>query len=186
MLRKRVSLEVGILPWVSFAALFFSNFAFGQKPPVKPVGQVAVVDSKGKIVGHTVGGLGLNFLATAHPSFEPTVLLQVDQRLVAVNVAKDRFYAGQILFEFENCQGTPWFPPLNRTESLLPYVVVGPPGNTIYLPQTNALPQLMTYSSVLTFGSCSSFSFSSTGIPGVALINLDTVFTPPFSLRTAP
>jgi len=187
-MRWQGSSEFALLPLTALASLLFSAPVFGQRPTLKPVQQVTVVDSNGKIVGHSFGGVGLHFLVGAHPSFEPTVLLQVAQRVVAVNVTKDRFYAGQVLFELENCQGARWFPPNDRTsESLLPYVVVGPPGNTIYLPQINALPQRMTFGSVLSFGNeCSSFPFSAPGIPGDALINLDTVFTPPFSVRTIP
>ncbi|OFW39914.1 MAG: hypothetical protein A3J28_05275 [Acidobacteria bacterium RIFCSPLOWO2_12_FULL_60_22] len=169
------------------ACLLFSAPVFGQRATVKPVVQVTVVDSKGKIVGHTLGGVGLNFVRFVNDPFEPTVLLKVNERLIALHVAKNYFFQSQLLFESENCLGNFWVSASFDEDSLLPLVAVGPPGNTLYLSQPNAASRRIALKSLFIAGKCiPNFSSNIEAIPAEPLIDLDTVFTPPFSLRAGP
>ena len=188
-MKKKLSAEIGILLSALFVCLWPAAAALAQKPTVKPVGQVVVVDSKAKIVGHAMGGLGVNFLtAVGDQPFEPTVLLQVDEHLVAVHVARNRLFGRTVYFESENCQGTPWLFASPSIESLLSLVGIAPPGNTLYLPPATVVSQQITVRSFLSSGTCNSlsFSFTTNAVPGEPLINLDTVYTPPFSVRAIP
>lgn len=161
--------------------------AFGQQGKVKPVGRVVVVDSNGKIVGATLGGTSI--IAPGNPEIRATVLLDIDQHLVAVNVARDRLYAGVILlFDSEGCTGNAWYvTDSSGLPPLLPRAVIGPPGRTVYVERQDAPVQtVMTKSRFINGNECVNFTFSLPVVPAQPLVDLLTVFTPPFSLRAAP
>jgi len=177
MMRKRLPTEIGVLFLGLFACLWFAAAALAQKPTVKPVGQVALVDSTGKIVGHVLGGLG----------WGTTVLLKIDERLVAVNVRKDGYQQGTLYFDLPNCLGIPWLPFVSPLSSFLTVASIGPPGNTVYVPQQGVPSAHVRIQSWLRSDGCSPFFNETIHVtPTESLINLDTVFTPPFSVRTAP
>ena len=154
------------------------------------INHVIVVDSKGKAVGATIGGISLITVHSVRGTqVNPTVLLRVGQHLAAVNVDRDRFYGGTLYFQSENCTGTPWFrvPLSEGRPSLLPRVAVGPPGQTLYIETPGAASQEIPVNSKMDEDlSCPSWVTTIPAIPGQALVNLLTVFTPPFSLRAAP
>lgn len=186
----------GVLPLALVACLLTPERALAQRPSVKPVSQVVVVDSKGKIAGHGMGGLSPDFVrlwsvGDSFP-FAPTVLLKVGEYLVALQVARNYFFADVVYFDSANCQGTVWLlaHPYSHVEPILPQVATGPPGNTVYVPEPNAAPRQVALKSYINNrgGDCVPMSFVTQrpAIPGQQLIDLDTVFTPPFSVRTIP
>ncbi|OFV94944.1 MAG: hypothetical protein A3H28_12935 [Acidobacteria bacterium RIFCSPLOWO2_02_FULL_61_28] len=177
------------------AGLVLGGASFAQQAKVKPVGRVVIVDSKGKIIGTTLGGLGIHNIEISGGSslaVRSIVLLAVDQHLVPVAVGRDRFYgSGVFYFELENCAGAPWFPVITSTSEppgLLSRVGIGPPGQTVYLQTDDAAPQSITIRSMLQPPlPCSNQTFHDIGaLPTQPLVDLLTIFTPPFSLRAAP
>jgi len=162
---------------------------FGQQPRVRPLREVMVVDSKGKLVGATVGGMGMLTVGSSL-QIRFIVLLQLDGLVVPVAVGRDRFYGGGVLyFEAEDCQGTPWFPvDTSSSETpILPRVGVGPPGQTLYI-EAPSPPQPITVNSLLhDFSTCTNETFDDVSAQRAnPLVDLTTEFTPPFSLRAAP
>ena len=161
------------------------------------VNHAVVVDSKGKTVGATIGGVGLvTSRFTRGTQIHPTVLLRVGQHLVAVNVDRDRFFGGTLFFESPDCSDTPWFPDppleLGGRRSLLPQTAIELPGQTLYVEKPGAVSPTVTLRSRRGegFSSCvGENSYSPITVPAVQaqpLVDLLTVFTPPFSLRAAP
>ena len=171
--------------------------AFGQQTRVRPVQQLIVADSSGKTIGRVLGGMNIynvESFASTDLNMRTVVLLQVDQTVVPVMVGRDRFYGGGgLVYESENCMGTPFFSPgvrLPETDapSLFPLTAIGPPGQTIYIAIPGAAPRAISKRSVLEFGlRCSNETGNiPNAIPTHPLVDLLTIFTPPFSLRAAP
>ena len=178
----KISTRVATLLAVLFACLLHADLAFAEKPSVRPVGQVVVVDSKGKIVGNTDGGMIGDYF-----SGRATILLKVDERLFAVRVVKNTLFGFPLYFRFTNCQGQPWYPVASADQPLWPTAAIFTPGMSVYLPRLDAVVEQITYQSVWQWdGGCRNLSNTTALIPAEPLIDLDTVFTPPFSVRTIP
>ena len=125
----------------------------------------------------------------AAPAVRATVLLDIDDRLVAVNVARDRLYAGVILlFDSLDCSGNAWYvTDSSGIPPLLQPAVIGPPGQTLYVASTDAAPRtVLSRSRFVNGNQCVNFQFSLDAIPMEPLVDLLTEFTPPFSLKAAP
>lgn len=176
-------------------ALFFAGTAFGQQARVKPVHQITVEDSRGKAIGRSFSTIGLDIVEHGGTDLEirALVLLQIDQQLVPVAVGRDGFFGGRVLwFESENCIGTPFFSAEARSsesaQSLVPRAAIAPPGQTLYIVAPGAAPRPITIRSILEHAStCRNQTFSNiSALPSQGLLNLLTVFTPPFGLRAAP
>ena len=182
MAMKKLFSEIGILLWGAFACLGIFPPAFAQRPSVRPVNQVIIVDSTGKIVGSTSGNL-------VEPTLVPRVLLKMNDRLFTIGVGKHRLFGSvNIFYESAGCLGTPHFPTDSPVGSLLPMGALVPPGNTVYVPQQGAVSKQISFQSVfLREGGCTPHTTSIEAVPGESLgIDMDTVFTPPFSIRTIP
>ena len=178
----KMSPQVVILLSVLFACLFSADLAFAEKPTVKPIGQVTIVDSKGKIVGSAFGSI-------VEGTLVPTVLLKMNDHLFTIVVGKDRLFGRvNIFYESEGCLGTPYFPADSPVGLLLPMGALVPPGNTVYVPQQGAVPKRVSFQSIfIPVGGCRPHITSFEAVPGESLlIDLDAVFTPPFSIRTIP
>lgn len=176
--------------------------AFGQQrhpgqARVQPVQQMTVEDAGGKTIGRVIGAISVSNIESANSlnlKMRTTVLLQVDGTVVPVMVGRDRFYGGGgLVYESEDCLGTPFFSPgapLPETDapSLLPQTAIGPPGQTIYMAVPGAAQRAISKRSVLEFGlRCTNETGDiPNAIPTQPLVDLLTVFTPPFSLRAAP
>ena len=171
--------------------------AFAQQTRVKQVQQLKVEDSTGKTIGRTLGAINVYNIessASTDLNMRTVVLLQVDQTLVPAMVGRDRFYGGRGLwYESEHCMGVPFFSvdtTFSETDalSLLPQTAVAPPGQTIYVAIPGAARQTITGRSNLEFGlRCTNRTVADIPvIPTQPLVDLLTVFTPPFSLKAAP
>ena len=172
--KKLFCVGLGVL--LAFAACLLTvRLAFAEKPSVKPVGQVFLVDSKGKTMGHVVGGLGL----------VATVLLKIGDRLIGVGVTKASYLGISPFYSLPNCEGTVWL--VSRSDdSLMEGVAIGPPANTAYVPQANVVPLLVPTQSGFSNGQCVTQAGLIVGVPAQPLASLDAEFTAPFSLRAAP
>lgn len=187
-------------PFVILAMLAFGLVLVTQKSPakdkqsVKPVEQPVVVDADGDELGSV---LGLN---------GPTavVLIDFEGRLFSLNVLKDRLFGtqGPLFFTTNNCTGTPYIPVLPT--ALVTLSTIAPPGNSLYAENPNSIPLIITALSVLqpSFPGGPPASCQPTtppppppGVPpppgppqifaiaALRLVDLDTVFTAPFSIR---
>jgi len=89
----------------------------------------------------------------------------------------------------------PWFKSTDCTESpfikddqgVFPSVAINVPGNTVYVRDPNGPLQTVTVGSVLlgnvnNHGTCAQTSFSAQMYPAVPLIDLDILFTAPFTV----
>jgi hypothetical protein len=160
---------------------------------VKPVQQPVVVDARGGPIG---GVVALNGPAT-------TVLIDVGGRPFNLNVLPEQLVGtgGPLYFTMSNCAGTSYItfqPPGLSTPSVL-----AGPGNSLYAAVLNATPLPITALSTLPPSSPGGplsicFNYPTTAPPGappppplpqvfaiaaLPLVDLNTVFTPPFSIR---
>jgi len=159
-----------------------------DKQSVKPVQQPVVVDADGDTVG---GVVALNGPAA-------TVLINVGGALFSLTVLPNQLFGtgGLVYFTTMNCTGTPYITP--QPPGLSTQSVLGGPGNSLYAPVPNAIPLTITPLSVL-------FPSVPGGLPNCAppppppppsppqvfavaampLVDLNTVFTAPFSIRSS-
>jgi len=153
-----------------------------QGPPGPPSGLI-VVDANGAEVG-----------AAFDNPIVPTVLIHVGQRLIPLFVAKDSFLAtAQLVFQSLDCTGPPFMRAPNGPSSirgLVDSAAIGPPGATAYQPDLNVPSQAIIYKSLFSGGvplpaPCSQVAEGETilAFPAVAIIDLSTQFTPPFSYK---
>ncbi len=140
------------------------------------VQRLVVVDVNGKLVGEAIDLPG-----------NPVLAFQNEKLLFEVIVTPAFFsgYGGGALFyESTDCSGAPL---MNLSPTLLLQTVVNPPGMTVYVPDTSAIAQEVNINSALPDvaqgGGCSTFSFTSFMVPAVPVVDLGSLFTPPFSVR---
>jgi len=177
--------------------MILAGVTFAQQPRVRSVQQMVVEDNNGKTVGRVLGGVSVYNIESANSidmNMRTVVVLQADQTLVPVMVGRDRFYGGGgLVYELENCSGIPFFslgsviPRQTDAPSLLPRTAIGPPGQTVYTAVPGAVPRAISKKSVLEFGRCSNETGNvPNAIPTQPLVDLLTVFTPPFTLKAVP
>ena len=188
---KRLANLVRIVAISFVAGLTLPGASLAQQARVKPVGRAVVVDSQGKVVGTTLGGASMFDPGSGSINeVRPKVLLDIDEHVVAVSLGRDRLYGGSILlFDSTSCSGNAWYPPASSglPLPLLPRAIVGPPGQTLFVETLGVAPQTVTTKSRFINGSeCVNFTFTAQEVPMQPLVDLLTIFTPPFSLRAAP
>jgi hypothetical protein len=161
---------------------------------------IAVVDANGRQVGTVVGAR----IADA------TIALSVNGRHALLDVvsANSTVYPGLgallpfqgaeagllLTFESRDCSGAPFlYQPPNR---LFDWAAVAPPGMTLYLPETEGMaPRTILPGSFLETLGCQTSLATITGfddppdppttayyVPAAAIVDLLTLFTPPFRL----
>ncbi len=140
--------------------------------------RLLIFDANNKLIGD----------ATPLSQSQAVVGFRVGGHIFEVFVAQDRFWGlADIYFESPDttCSGTPLMRPLSRSFELLPLAAVAPPGSTVYIPDPQAVPRRITVGSLsqpLLQGECVVLGgeFNLEVVPSLALIDLDTKFTPPF------
>lgn len=90
-----------------------------------------------------------------------------------------------LYYESNDCTGILY---IHERVSALTPVVVHPPGdggNIVYIPEPSSLHQVVSFNSRRGYpnGACTADSFPAWVYPAIPLIDLDTVFTPPFTVR---
>lgn len=150
----------------------------------------AVYDANGKQVGE--------FYSSDNPLQYVNIILRLGQVSLPFNVNRAHIWStlgatsSTIRFESTDCSGTP-FMPASGAILLMPFFAISHPGNTVYLGddsqslRTTILPrserQIVTESAFSPFP-CSSISEGPIdAMPLTPLVDLDTLFTPPFSVR---
>lgn len=146
----------------------------------QPIDQLAVVDSNGKTVGKLIDLYKGN-------SGSAIVALKANDFIFTVWIHRDAFEAADLCFESADCSGPAlscdcFDPPLLGAAQ----AVISTPGNTLYAPAAGATPRPVTLQSTLSSdGTCQNLAGGFTcdvALPIQPLIDLNTVFTPPFRL----
>ncbi len=174
--------------------LLAQNLAAKDKGAVTPLEQAVIVDADGDRLGSVLGLNGPMALT----------LIQFQGRLFSINVSKNGLLGtgSPVLFTTANCTGTAYVSV--GTSGLVTLSTIAPPGNSLYAEDPNGIPQVITPLSLLVPsgpggqpGSCQSTTPPPPpgvpppsppqilAVPAVRLIDLNTVFTAPFSIRTA-
>jgi hypothetical protein len=161
---------------------------FAAQNMLKDRNSLTVVDAHGTKVGELFdvsgqfGGSGL-------------IVFEVDRRLVVLGVDAQGFIGGgpAVVFQSATCSGPPFIFMLDDQLSILPRSLfaaraIGGPGRTLYLEHPEAIPFVLdTFSgSRLTpEGTCPPVVRGDTVtlIQAQPVVDLDTLFTPPFSVR---
>jgi hypothetical protein len=151
----------------------------------------AVYDANGKQVGPTIG------ILTSQDG-PVVVAFRVGERVIPllvtrVGIGGDLSFGGSqnnLFFETPDCTGPP--SALALSSVMLPRAIVAEPGNTVYFVDPFGPSHLITQRSFLPGagaggqpGPCSSEAGPTviTVVPAIPLIDLDTLFTPPFSIH---
>ncbi len=178
----------------------FSGFrASAQR--LQHVEQLVVLDADGKRVGPAIGA------EHVVGQFVPLVPFRVGQVPFILGVYRDGFAPvvttspTTVLWESEDCSGTPFLQahgfPTARSLGAMPLIAVGLPGNTVYVEdgpgRTIRVRSISTPSVEALLGSpelrsqCNRSGWpvglEGLAIPARALINLDTRFRAPFTVR---
>ena len=154
--------------------------------PDSPKG-IAVVDANGKHVGTVV---------EARPR-DVTIALSVNGRRVLLDVVSSvstEYYPGALFppfrgaallaFESRDCSGPPFL--YEHPDRLLDWGAVAPPGLTLYLPAVPGVAQVTIAAGSYAGGAGCHVAehpyLDGSYVPAVAVVDLLTLFTPPFRL----
>lgn len=169
----------GMRPTIASIAIFASSSlaAYAQTPtPAAEPGLVRVFDANGKQVGNTVGV----------EKTRVTVALTAGGYVFVLRAFQDHFEfegPGTIFFESLDCSGT-LFISAQGDPTVLQLVALAPPGNTVYVPSPGAAPRSITANSALYVSGCTTQLPGGQTVdgafPAVALMDLNSQFTPPF------
>lgn len=161
----------------------------GPQAPAGPPGSLGPAGG-GLTVRDTVGTMVGSVTGLSYDGSQrvlPNVVLQRNGLLVALLVHLDHFEGTGASLVFES-PGCPLGSPLldgDFTTLILPATIEGP-GSTVYVPDTSVAPLSgsMRGQSLLQAGQCFTFPFDLvSAFPALPLVNLDTLFTPPFSIQ---
>lgn len=169
--------------------LVVASSSYSQAP--QPVEQLTVVDANGKRVGRVMGIDHLSNHVT------PIVVLKLNQLPISLSVTRSGFQipGSEILWESLDCSGPAFLffdSPSASSESLFQPGAVGYPGQTVYTTLPGGEPRVIRVGSgsVRFPGQPSSalcwqpsVVWEPTVVPARAVIDLNTQFTAPYSLR---
>jgi hypothetical protein len=160
-----------IMGWVLLVGLTYVN---GQE--LHPKRFLTVVDAQDQKVGGVI---------TVESSGWAVVAFEMEGRLFTVRVFRDRFFGpnARLLYESTNCSGQAFLEVDSPLPVLPPVAVIAPA--TVFLPLPDASVQAVNARSyqVDTDGSCLGFSETHNGLAAGSLIDLFTLFTPPFRVH---
>jgi hypothetical protein len=168
--------------------LFVANTSSAQ------VNEIEVIDSTGKTLGQVIGTQGIRYTL-------PHVPFKIGTTTVVLAIFKNRFVGGgmpvDLYFNTPGCNGQTGQPAVDIRDivpaenTIIPWSFVGADGGTVYIPTPNGQP-------ILSFNALSRFFDSGSGlvqcqeinqiiptaIPATSLINMFTLYTPPFAITT--
>lgn len=182
-----------LIPVIAAIGTLFLVAALAQKPSATQ--QLAVYDADGKKVGDVTGA------QIAWGQFLPQVSFKVESVPFMLLVFRDGFAQNnEVVWESTDCSGAPfvlgdvWYG--QSLPGPMPVVAVGLPGSTVYVEDGPARAiTVRSYSTQPVPGLYPSFgpsqceestrplSSSLQTIPARPLINIDTKFKPPFTVR---
>lgn len=198
--RRRPS-HIAVLILAVAGQLAWAVTAGAAGPAVRPVSKLTMHDAHGKRMGDVLDTLGA-------PS-EPRgfmIALEINRRIYTLYVPADmvRFVgvtsAGIVSYESTDCTGTPWVrapegaaghflnPNVPYWAPPLPHFAIGRPGQTIYVADPEPIVQereMRSYRADVP-GGCFTLPPSNSQdlvVPTAPVVNLDQVFTAPFTVR---
>ncbi len=180
---KKSAFVLPLLLVVNLASSFLPATAFAGE--LHSVQRLVVVDANGKLVGEVIDTLF---------GYNPLLAFRQEGKLFMVALTPDSapFFGitgtgignGAFYFESTDCSGAPL---MYRTPDFVLPTVVNPPGMTVYVPDTSVIPQDVNFNSVLGEvgggATCGTFSGTLSLVPAVPVVDLGSLFTPPFSVR---
>jgi hypothetical protein len=170
------------------SALAPTTFAASQDPRLKPLDSLTVFDAHDKKVGPVFSVT----LALSGGPATAMVVFEVDQQPFVLRVEPQGCVgsASSVVYRSSDCSGSPFIltgPRAVQMVNLFPENAVDAPGHTLYLEDQTAdrIPVSSFSGSQLDDGTClpASFGAGATLIPVQSIVDLDTLFTPPFSVR---
>ena len=182
---KKLEAQVAVLQG-EVTALEEGVTALDDRITAHEAAQLAVFDATNTKVGDVLG-------ITLPDVF---IALRVDTHAFALPLTTERFMGtvegigggtgGElgVAFASTDCSGTP-FVLDNRQSSVLPITQVAGPGSTVYIQEPGVASQLPTLRSILTVRGVCELAFHDTTrvFPARAVVNLHTLFRPPFVVR---
>jgi hypothetical protein len=178
-IKSYVDFTMQFLVSVTVMGLFAAN-AHGSdnKPKFKNIDTLTVFDSHKKKVGQ-IGPFPTQGCGVSAVSYEAM------GRKFSVSVNKAGFTKCKAFYFFEStdCSGTPYV--FVDASALIESARVGEPGSTVYLPKLDEFRQAIEFHSLINElePSCNTIDNTADAAPETPIINLDTVFTPPFEVR---
>lgn len=152
----------------------------GPAGPAGPAGGgLTVVDSVGNVVGYVTG-----FTFDGSQRVLPNIVLQQNGLRVGLMVTPNGFEGsgGSLAFARADCQEQAFL--AGDFNTLILPATIEAPGSTVYVPNPTAAPGPVTARSLLQLGTCFSFEFGlPLAVPALPLVDLNTLFTPPFSIK---
>jgi hypothetical protein len=154
--------------------------------PLKSLSALTVVDAHGTKVGSVISLLLLN---PALGNVTALVAFAVGQQPLVLLVGPRGFVStGGPFFNSKNCSGPPLVSSGVVLNSIVEPPAIGVPGHTVYLSEPGAMAQdFATFdgTQLALDGTCQPVHFDSniSLLPARAVVDLDTLFTPPFSVR---
>ena len=170
--RARLMAALQSTLWLALVAVAPTAWA----KPIRPA-ELHAYDANGKKIGRVLDVNGPN---------EATVGVRVNGTTTLLTVHRDVLWtAPSLAFQSTDCTGTPYI--RAASNSLLDSVTAtGDPGLTVYVQQPGQPVQAITVGSEtinLQPTECQMHSQTIQAFPAVPLIDLNTLFTPPFSIR---
>ena len=168
-------IAVAILALSSFLLLFAAPPVYAQE--LQPVEELVIVDANGNKVGTVLDSVNDRY----------TIVMKYGERIFQLFIENngDDFWYFSLFFESTDCSGTPFVSNSFRNK-ILQIGTIAPPNRTVYLPDLDAAPRVITRMSVisaLSLGECVPSVYTFLASPALPVVDLDTVFTPPFSMR---
>jgi hypothetical protein len=162
-----------------------ASLAHAQK--LKPLNRLRIVDANGKLVTTVGPDWRDGEWAAAHFKFgqyPPFMLRVTPQRFLGTAPGN------VVIFELAQCSGEPFvFSPPSWPPQFLRPTFVAPPGRTVYVPDLEDTPHTEYAGSLWNTDTETCIDVPpdrndySDAVKAIPLIDLDTVFTPPFSVR---
>jgi hypothetical protein len=158
------------------------------------VNEIVVIDSTGKTLGQVIGTQGIRYTL-------PHVPFKIGTTTVVLAIFKNRFVGGgmpvDLYFNTPGCNDQTGQPAVDVRDivpgesTIIPWSFVGANGGTVYIPTPNGQP-------IQSFNALSRFFDSgggivqcqevnqviATAIPATSLINMFSLYTPPFAVTT--
>ncbi|MEM4658618.1 MAG: hypothetical protein QXX77_09390 [Candidatus Methanosuratincola sp.] len=182
---QKISFLLVLLLSVATYAYSETQYAEAQEPrdegalqDAEPKPRWAVFDSLSREVGTLLG--------FSESGDSATIGFEFDGLNFLLEVNKDRIVGntGGVFFESDDCSGTPL---IIYKSTMAPLVAVAPPGSTVYLLVDDPRnPVSLTARSTLdpSSGECEKIKVEGLKLATArAILNLDRVFTPPFTIR---
>ncbi len=162
---------------------------YAKKPTtLQSISNSVVVDSTGKTVGNVNTLLVGNEAVVVFNIDGYTVTLTFTHSNILGSCGQGGGLAAGPFFTSGDCSGTPLI--CSQPDAVLPSSTVsapalGIPGNAVYVSNGTPINFSIPFSGSLLFpdGSCISNTLIGTYVPAVKVIDLTTVFTPPFSVQ---